>query len=959
MPGAIANLLVRLTMDTADYERGNERVRDQNDKTRRSTRSMGDDMSRAGRDMTAKLTLPIVAVGAAAVKTAVDFDTSFSRMQGLAGVSASEVAGLKDQVMALSGETAQSPQELAEALYFVRSAGIEGEAAMETLEVSARGAAAGLGEAQVVADVVTAALNAYASEGLTAAQAGDQLTAAVKSAKVEASELAPQLGAILPIASQLGVGFDEVAAATAYFTMKSGDASRAGTYTRSILQKLVKPSQQAEVELRKLGTSSEELRRKVAEDGLLPTLVDLASRVDGELAPAFGRIFEDSEAVAGALDLVSGGGRAAAEVFDDTANSAGALDNAFASFAESKGFGMQQAWAELGGAMITLGDAIIPTVSKIAGVVADAASAFSSLPDGVQDIIVVIGTLVAVAGPAVWIVGNLMKAFSLGKTILTSIPSMFDRVAAKAYDAAGGVDKMTGAVGGIGSALGIAGLAVGAGIALWSMWNQQKQEAKRKTDEFIASLDQETMALGENAEAHILSTLESNNQLDDLADLGVAYQDWANAVGDADNEIAISQNEARNSMYLNDEARQRLIDTLHEEGGSRNELLAKILEEDHTNQGLIDTLFEQTGAYDVAQERRKDRVATGADEVVANEEAAGATEELAEETRTLAEEYEEANQQLEEAKTRLQEYFDAITSGLDASIAWEEAIDGLTAAWQENAGSLDVGTEAGRNNWQALQAVADAAIGAGQQVLDAGGSMDDARGRTELLAATLRDQLIRDLGLSEQRADEVIRQLGLMPDQITTAYELSGIDEALAKIQMIKSAGVGGRTTAAGGLNLEGFASGGLVTSPMFGLVGEAGPELILPLSRPARMMDLLEQAGLLRPFADGGFARMGSTVPTAARSRSTSSSGGEMSNWDRLMAGQRAMAALSARGMSVLDLDGRQRVQLFGDGNWGSNRDRGDQIADYVAGLTVEMDGQVVGKIVSRNQQRTRKGRS
>jgi hypothetical protein len=72
-----------------------------------------------------------------------DFNQSFTQMQTLAGVTAGEVDGLKSSVLDLSGTTAQSPQELARALYFIRSAGIDGADAMEVLEASAKGSAIG------------------------------------------------------------------------------------------------------------------------------------------------------------------------------------------------------------------------------------------------------------------------------------------------------------------------------------------------------------------------------------------------------------------------------------------------------------------------------------------------------------------------------------------------------------------------------------------------------------------------------------------------------------------------------------------------------------------------------------------------------------------------------------------------------------------------------------------------
>lgn len=66
------------------------------------------------------------------------------------------------------------------------------------------------------------------------------------------------------------------------------------------------------------------------------------------------------------------------------------------------------------------------------------------------------------------------------------------------------------------------------------------------------------------------------------------------------------------------------------------------------------------------------------------------------------------------------------------------------------------------------------------------------------------------------------------------------------------------------------YADGGLISSPHMGLVGEAGPEMIIPLSRQRskRGRALWEQAGSLlgvRPYADGGAVGMrSSSIPVA-----------------------------------------------------------------------------------------------
>lgn len=52
-------------------------------------------------------------------------------------------------------------------------------------------------------------------------------------------------------------------------------------------------------------------------------------------------------------------------------------------------------------------------------------------------------------------------------------------------------------------------------------------------------------------------------------------------------------------------------------------------------------------------------------------------------------------------------------------------------------------------------------------------------------------------------------------------------------------AGIGGQ------YGIPGMASGGLVSNPTLAVVGEAGPEVVIPLTQPERAMDLMQQTGL------------------------------------------------------------------------------------------------------------------
>lgn len=56
-----------------------------------------------------------------------------------------------------------------------------------------------------------------------------------------------------------------------------------------------------------------------------------------------------------------------------------------------------------------------------------------------------------------------------------------------------------------------------------------------------------------------------------------------------------------------------------------------------------------------------------------------------------------------------------------------------------------------------------------------------------------------------------------------------------------------------GNIDINPFADGGIVSSPTVGLVGEAGREVIIPLTRPQRAVELVQQSGLLGLLASQG----------------------------------------------------------------------------------------------------------
>lgn len=381
----------------------------------------GSRMQGVGKKMSAAVTAPLVGAAAGAAKLAVDFDSSLSKIVGLVGVSRKQVDAWRGDILSMAKELPQSPKELADALFFVTSAGFRGKEALDVLNQSARAAAAGLGSTEVVADAVTSAINAYGAKNLDAAKATDVLTATVREGKASAESLAPVFGKVIPSAQAMGVEFHEVGASLASLTRTGANAAEAATQTRAILSTFMKPNQLSTKALRKMKLSVDDVRKSMAEKGLMPTLMKLRTEAEKN-GVEFAKLFPNVRALGGFLALTGEGAKANSEVFAKLKGEVGATDKAFAEAGKTADFQLKTAMSSVQVALVQLGDAILPVVVpalvKLAEWVGKAAQAFTDAPKGMQVAVLGLAAVAAAAGPVLVVLGTIIKsAATVGKAL--------------------------------------------------------------------------------------------------------------------------------------------------------------------------------------------------------------------------------------------------------------------------------------------------------------------------------------------------------------------------------------------------------------------------------------------------------------------------------------------------------------------------------------------------------------
>lgn len=376
-------------------------------------KQMGRSIQNVGRTLTRNISLPLGAAGVATSKFAADFETEMTKINSLVGESSGKVEAFKEQVKGMAGEVGKSPEELAEALFFVTSAGLEGSKAMDTLEASAKASAAGMGETKQVADAATSVMNAYGAANINAESAVDTLVATVREGKVQTDELAGVVGQIVPITSELNIGFDEVGGALATMTRKGLDASKAATSLRGILRGIIKPSEQGKKRLKEYGTSMEELRKIAGSQGLLPVLEKIKGEV-GSNEEALTDIFPRVRGLIGVLSLVGDEASGTQQIFENVANSSGSMDRAFGAASETITQQFMEAWSGLQSSMIEIGKAVAPVLidlfEDLEGMLSNLADRFKKARPAIKETIVEIAMAAVAAGPALTAIGTAIVA---------------------------------------------------------------------------------------------------------------------------------------------------------------------------------------------------------------------------------------------------------------------------------------------------------------------------------------------------------------------------------------------------------------------------------------------------------------------------------------------------------------------------------------------------------------------
>jgi TP901 family phage tail tape measure protein len=365
-------------------------------------------LTSTGRSLSLAVTAPLVAIGAAAVKTQATFEQNMNLIEAnLEGLSASGKKSLGDLAIKLGKDTVFSANEASAAMLELAKGGfsqaqIEGGGVQATMALAAT-------EGLELADAATItgnALNAFGIKAENASTIADALAAGSSASSASVASLAEGLGNVGPIAKQSGLSLQDTVAALAELDQAGIKGAEGGTALRSFLTRLVPTGKKAKEAVHALGLEFKDA------DGNFRSLGDISAQLHKKLdglseaqrAEALQTIFGTYAKQAAAVFL-EGGAKGYQKYRTEVDKTGQAQKLADARMKGTAG-SLEKMQGSVETAGLALGTALAPTVIKVAGVIEDLANWFSDLDEGTQHTIATLGAVAAALGPVLFIAGK-------------------------------------------------------------------------------------------------------------------------------------------------------------------------------------------------------------------------------------------------------------------------------------------------------------------------------------------------------------------------------------------------------------------------------------------------------------------------------------------------------------------------------------------------------------------------
>ncbi len=201
-------------------------------------------VKQTGQTLTRTLTVPIVGVGSAMLKTAADFERAMNQVGAVTGATGEEFNMLREQAKELGRTTKFTATQAAEGMNFLAMAGFETSQIMTAMPGVLNLASAGAMDLATASDIASNILTGFNMDAEDMARVVDVMAKTFTSSNTNLMQLGHAMSFVAPVAAGFGVSMEETSAIIGMLSDAGIQASRAGTTLRGIMVQLGEASKE-------------------------------------------------------------------------------------------------------------------------------------------------------------------------------------------------------------------------------------------------------------------------------------------------------------------------------------------------------------------------------------------------------------------------------------------------------------------------------------------------------------------------------------------------------------------------------------------------------------------------------------------------------------------------------------------------------------------------------------------
>lgn len=375
--------------------------------------SIGKKLTSAGKNLTKKVTLPIVGIGTAAVKTSMDFEAAMDKVASLSGAQGENFDSLRDKALEMGAKTMYSATESAEALQYMALAGWDTEDMLNGLEPILKLAGAAGMDLGTASDIVTDGLTAMGLSAKDAAHFADVMAVTMSKSNTDVNQLGEAFKYVAPLAGAMGYSIEDLNLALGLMANAGIKASQGGTSLRRVLQNLSNPTDEVAAAMEKLGISM--FNPDGSAKSLYDLMVELRESIRGlseEEQAMYASTIAGSTGLSGLLAIVNASDEDFNKLADAIYNADGAGMEMYDTMTNNLKGSVTELMSALESLMISMGDLLVPLIKDVVKMIQGWVEHLNSLDETQKQQIIQVALVVASIGPLITIIGKLFTSIS-------------------------------------------------------------------------------------------------------------------------------------------------------------------------------------------------------------------------------------------------------------------------------------------------------------------------------------------------------------------------------------------------------------------------------------------------------------------------------------------------------------------------------------------------------------------